>query len=182
MISDNFDDENLTSPECNSELSIRLGKMGKFVGCTNYPKCSYTRNIDSLNKFVDLLSVDNLNNRSCPLCTLPLTLKHGRYGKFIGCTGYPNCKFIEPLNKPQDIFISCPLCYEGKLMKRIKKRGSFYSCNKYPDCKYILNDLPISDKCPICSWSILTLKAIKSGGKEKVCPQKSCSYVKKVNC
>src|SRR5690606_19762921 len=86
-------------PECGNALSIRLGRNGRFIGCTNYPECSYTRNLseDGDSKTAEPEVVEG---RACPQCESPLVIKTGRYGKFIGCSAYPKCKHIEPLEKP----------------------------------------------------------------------------------
>ena len=101
----------------------------------------------------------------------------GRYGKFIGCTGYPACKYIEPLEKPHDTQVPCPTCHEGSLLKRKSRYGKiFYSCSKYPTCRYAIWNEPLAEGCPKCQWPILTVKVTKRKGTQKVCPQKECGY------
>jgi DNA topoisomerase-1 len=163
-------------PECSSPLSIRLGRNGRFIGCTQYPTCSYTRNLGDDNSS-DAAEPDIVEGRVCPTCQSPLQIKTGRYGKFIGCTGYPACKHIEPLEKPQDTGVECPQCHKGAILKRKARSGKiFYSCSGYPSCDYALWDAPIKESCPDCHWPILTLKTTKRRGVEKVCPQKDCKY------
>lgn len=165
-----------TCPECSSPLSIRLGRNGRFVGCTHYPTCSYTRNLGDDNASVSS-EPDIVDGRVCPKCESPLHIKTGRYGKFIGCSGYPACKHIEPLEKPQDTGVECPQCHKGAILKRKARSGKiFYSCSGYPSCDYALWDAPIKESCPDCQWPILTLKTTKRRGVEKVCPQKECKY------
>ncbi|MDP3903066.1 MAG: type I DNA topoisomerase, partial [Methylococcaceae bacterium] len=84
-------------PDCGSPLSIRLGKNGRFIGCTNYPTCSYTRNLNDDGAASNEPEV--VEGRVCPKCESPLVLKTGRYGKFIGCSNYPKCRHIEPIEK-----------------------------------------------------------------------------------
>lgn len=161
-------------PECGSPLSIRLGRNGRFIGCTNYPECAYTRN---LNDDGETVEPEVVEGRSCPECESPLVLKTGRYGKFIGCSAYPKCKHIEPLEKPQDTGVECPQCKKGSLLKRKSRNGKiFYSCSDYPKCDYALWNAPIKESCPDCQWPILTVKETKRRGVEKVCPQKQCKY------
>ncbi|PKM37177.1 MAG: type I DNA topoisomerase [Gammaproteobacteria bacterium HGW-Gammaproteobacteria-10] len=162
-------------PECGSPLSIRLGRNGRFIGCTNYPECSYTRN---LNEDASKSSEPEVvEGRVCPKCESPLVIKTGRYGKFIGCSGYPKCKHIEPLEKPVDTGVECPQCKKGNLLKRKSRNGKiFYSCSEYPKCSYAIWNAPVQENCPECNWPILTLKSTKRRGAEKVCPQKECSY------
>ncbi|MGZ8195543.1 MAG: type I DNA topoisomerase [Methylosarcina sp.] len=166
-------DENC--PECGSPLSIRLGRNGRFIGCTNYPECSYTRNLNEDAKIPDEPEV--VQGRSCPSCDSPLVLKAGRYGKFIGCSAYPKCRYIEPLEKPLDTGVDCPQCKKGTLLKRKSRNGKiFYSCSEYPKCSYALWNAPFKETCPACQWPILTIKETKRRGVEKVCPQKECNY------
>ncbi len=162
-------------PECASPLSIRLGRNGRFIGCTRYPDCSYTRNLHEDTTASE--DVDVVEGRQCPECASPLVIKAGRYGKFIGCSGYPKCKYIEPLEKPQDTGVTCPSCQSGSLLKRKSRNGKvFYSCSTYPKCSYAVWNAPIKEACPHCHWPILTLKTTKRNGTEKACPQKDCSY------
>ncbi len=161
-------------PKCGKPLSIRLGRRGKFIGCTAYPDCDYTRNLDDK---PGLVEPEIVEGRSCPLCDNPLVIKAGRYGKFIGCSNYPNCKHIEPLEKPADTGVECPLCHAGTLLKRKSRYGKiFYSCATYPKCTYAVWNEPVAEPCPKCQWPLLTLKTTKRRGTEKVCPQKECDY------
>jgi DNA topoisomerase-1 len=163
-------------PECSSPLSIRLGRNGRFVGCTNYPTCSYTRNLGEDN-VAATSEPEVVEGRVCPKCASTLVIKTGRYGKFVGCSAYPTCKHIEPLEKPQDTGVDCPQCKSGSILKRKARSGKiFYSCSEYPKCDYALWDAPIKESCPDCQWPILTLKTTKRRGTEKVCPQKECKY------
>jgi DNA topoisomerase-1 len=163
-------------PECQSPLSIRLGRNGRFIGCTNYPACSYTRNLSDDGAGAST-EAEVVEGRVCPKCASALVIKAGRYGKFIGCSAYPGCKFIEPLEKPQDTGVTCPKCQSGQILKRKARSGKiFYSCSGYPKCDYALWDAPIQESCPDCNWPILILKNTKRRGPEKVCPQKDCKY------
>ena len=166
-------------PECGSQLSIRLGRHGRFVGCTNYPECSYTRDLNSDGKEQEEPEI--VEGRKCPECNSDLVIKRGKYGKFIGCSSYPDCRHIEPLEKPKDTGVSCPKCGSGTMMQRKSRRGKiFYSCSCYPDCDYATWNEPLAEPCPSCGWPILTLKTTKRRGTEKVCPQQDCSYSEKV--
>lgn len=162
-------------PTCGKPLSIRLGRNGRFIGCTDYPTCSYTRNLDDNRGGSNEPEV--VEGRTCPKCASDLVIKTGKYGKFIGCSDYPNCKHIEPLDKPLDTHVTCPQCKTGSILKRKARSGKiFYSCSGYPKCSYALWNAPISESCPACEWPILTVKTTKKNGVEKVCPQKDCTY------
>ena len=161
-------------PECDSQLSIRLGRNGRFIGCTNYPECKYTRN---LNDTAETEEPEVIEGRVCPKCSSSLIIKTGRYGKFIGCSGYPTCRHIEPLEKPVDTGVSCPQCSSANILNRKSRNGKiFFSCAAYPKCQYAIWNPPVNEKCPECGWPILTVKTTKRKGSEKVCPQKDCQY------
>ncbi len=169
-------DENC--PECSSPLAIRLGKRGKFVGCTNYPTCNYTRNLDGTQMVVPEPEI--VEGRTCPLCNSALQIKQGKYGKFIGCSNYPKCKHIEPLEKPVDTGTKCPVCNKGTFLEKKSRFGKMYACSNAPACKYVVWNLPIKETCPKCGWKILTLKTTKRFGTQKVCPQKECGFIESV--
>jgi len=161
-----------TCPKCGAPLSIRLGKRGRFIGCTAYPDCDYTRNIDD-----DSNEQQLIEDRKCPKCEKDLVIKHGRYGKFIGCSGYPDCNHMEPLEKPKDTEVQCPKCKKGNILQRKSRRGKiFFSCERYPKCTYAIWNEPIAEKCPSCNWPILSIKITKRSGREKVCPEPNCKY------
>jgi len=162
-------------PKCNSPLSIRLGRHGRFIGCTNYPECDYTRDLNADRSEKEEPEV--VEGRKCPECGSDLVIKRGRYGQFIGCSAYPKCKYIEPLEKPEDTGVTCPKCNKGTLLKRKSRKGKiFYSCSTYPSCDYAVWNQPVAEPCPRCGWPILTIKTTKRKGTEKVCPQKDCSF------
>lgn len=166
-------------PKCEKPLSIRLGKRGRFIGCTGYPECDYTRNLQEDRE--TSLQPQVVEGRSCPQCNAELVIKQGKYGKFIGCSHYPTCKHMEPFEKPEDTAVTCPECHKGTLVKRKSRYGTFfYSCNQYPGCKYAVNNLPLAQVCPNCKWSILTLKTTKRRGTEKACPQKTCGFTEAI--
>ncbi len=161
-------------PKCGKKLNIRLGRRGRFVGCSGFPDCDYTRNLDDDGESSEPEVVEG---RTCPECDSPLIIRAGRYGKFIGCSSYPNCKFIEPLEKPEDTGVACPKCSKGTMLKRKSRRGKiFYSCSTYPDCDYAVWNQPSDTPCPDCGWPMLTVKTTKKRGTERVCPQQDCKF------
>jgi DNA topoisomerase I len=166
-------------PKCGKKLSSRLGRSGRFIGCTAYPECDYTRNIDGEETTASEPEV--VEDRKCPKCESDLWVRTGKYGKFIGCSSYPKCKHIESLEQPTNTGVDCPQCKKGEILVRKSRRGKiFYSCSGYPECDYALWNEPVKEPCPDCDWPILTVKTTKSRGTEKVCPQKGCGYTAKV--
>ncbi len=160
-------------PKCDKQLSIRLGRRGRFIGCSGYPECDFTQNVgDDVRAEPEVVE-----GRKCPECGGDLVVKSGKYGKFIGCGNYPNCKHMEPLEKPKDTEVACPSCQEGSILERKSRRGKiFYSCSRYPDCKYAIWNEPVNEPCPKCGWAILSLKTTKRFGTQKLCPQQHCDY------
>ncbi len=169
-------------PECGKPLLIRLGRRGKFFGCSDYPTCTFTKDAGTHqheNQEGETLSEQHMviEDRLCPKDNAPLIIRKGKYGRFIGCSNYPSCKYIEPFDKPKETGVTCPECHQGELIGRKNRFGSiFYSCNAYPKCKYAIPNPPLAETCPQCKWPILTLKTTKRWGTEKVCPQKECGY------
>ncbi|WP_037586178.1 type I DNA topoisomerase [Stenoxybacter acetivorans] len=171
-------------PKCGQhQLQIKFGKRGRFIACSGYPECDYTRNLNETAEDAAKEAEEPtiVEGRECPDCGGQLVYKRGRYGKFIGCANYPKCKHIEPLEKPKDTGVLCPKCGKGHLIERKSRYGKlFYSCNTYPKCDYATWNPPINEPCPQCSWPILTIKTTKRRGTEKVCPQKECGWAEQI--
>ncbi len=167
-----------TCPECGAALHIRNGKQGAFLGCSNYPECTYLRPLHEKSEIKKVLS-----GSSCPLCSQELVLKQGRYGLFIGCSAYPDCLHSAQLTEKavaeetqQAQEISCPTCKKGKLIQRQSRYGkTFYACDNYPSCKYAVNGKPVNEFCPDCHWPILIERKTASSFRI-ICPKKGCGY------
>ena len=89
--------------------------------------------------------------RDCPNCGKPLLYREGRFGKFISCSGYPECRYTEKLQKPvEKIGVSCPKCGGDLIVKRTRRGKIFYGCANYPACDFAEWNRPISQPCPVC--------------------------------
>jgi DNA topoisomerase-1 len=162
-------------PKCEKPLAIRLGKRGRFIGCTAYPECDYTQDLNTQPGMKSEPEI--VEGRTCPDCKGALHIKTGRYGRFVGCSNYPDCKFIEPLEKPADTGVECPKCHLTTILKRKSRKGKiFYSCGSYPKCDYALWNEPINKTCPKCAWPLLTVKESKRSGRQIICPHEGCDY------
>lgn len=160
-------------PECGSNLSIKLGRYGKFLACENYPDCKYTEKINQHQSKENDEELEKLKEKyktkKCDKCQSDMILKRGRFGIFLGCSAYPKCKNI--LNLDDDgQKIKCPLCNKGEIVKKMSRRGAFYACNNYPACKNIYRGKPIDEKCPNCE----KLMIINQKG-QKECSDKNCT-------
>lgn len=153
-------------PTCGNGLIIKFGRFGKFVACSTYPDCKFTRPMPEEQKLIEEHS-----GEICEKCGKPMVVKFGRFGSFLGCTGYPECKGIKKILKTTGV--ACPQCNEGELVEKRSKRGVFYSCSKYPECKFILPTKPTGEKCPKCSSLLIYAK----DGMVK-CSSKECDFEK----
>jgi len=106
----------------------------------------------------------------CPKCGKPMVIKTGRFGKFLACTGFPECKSTKNLkDETKKTGITCPKCDQGELVQKKSKRGKiFYGCPNWPDCDFALWDKPTGEKCPKCG-SLMVEK-----GKKVKCSNKNC--------
>lgn len=97
---------------------------------------------------------DEVSDEMCEKCGKPMVYKLGRFGKFLACSGFPDCRNTKPIVK--DIGVSCPKCHEGKVVERRSKKGRvFYGCDQYPGCDFVSWDRPSIKPCPVCrSWMI----------------------------
>ncbi len=95
---------------------------------------------------------------SCPECGNPLVIRKGRYGDFVACSNYPECKYVKKEEKEIHEIMDCPLC-DGKVIEKTTRRGKvFYGCNHYPKCKFASWDKPIDEKCPECGKVLVEKK------------------------
>lgn len=97
---------------------------------------------------------DEVSDELCEKCGKPMVYKLGRFGKFLACSGFPDCRNTKPIVK--DIGVTCPKCHEGKVVERRSKKGRvFYGCDQYPGCDFVSWDRPSIKPCPVCgSWMI----------------------------
>jgi DNA topoisomerase-1 len=87
---------------------------------------------------------------TCPECGRQLQRRVGRYGPFVGCSGYPDCRFIKR-DPPKSTGVTCPQCGQGELVEKRTRFGIFYGCERYPDCDMAVNHPPVKDHpCPEC--------------------------------
>ncbi len=157
----------LICDKCGKPMVIKWGKHGSFVACTGYPDCKNTRELT-----VDLPDIDKADLTEqdeveyCPNCGRAMVLKKGRFGQFLACSGYPDCKTTKQLGeaqKPKDVPLDekCPQC-GNQLVKKYGRFGEFIACSNYPTCKYI-QQKTIGVKCPNCSEGQIVERRSKRG-------------------
>jgi DNA topoisomerase-1 len=145
-------------------LQKRLGRYGFFIGCTRFAEedggCKYIRNLDGQER-----PEPEMLDETCPECGRPLQRKFGRFGPFVGCSGYPDCRYIKK-DPPKSTGVTCPQCKQGEIVERRTRFGLMYGCERYPDCDFAVNHPPIGDHpCPKCgSLLIRRPKSIRCWG------------------
>ena len=163
--------------KCGAKMVIKWGRNGEFLACPNYPECKNTKNFKRSETGEIAIAPEEEVNEICGECGRPMLLRWGKFGKFLGCSGYPECKNIQPLEKPVDLGIKCPECAEGNIKERKSRWGKvFYGCDKYPECKFASWDKPMPTPCPDCASPILVEKVTKRNGRTHRCYKKDCGY------
>lgn len=158
---------------CGSPLVIKWGKHGSFFACSAYDKkdpnsCTFTKeNPINLTDLDSAEMPETTEEEYCENCGRPMVLKRGRFGQFMACTGYPDCKTTRRLDqqrKVPDVPLEeqCPQCGRN-LVLRHGRYGEFVSCSGYPDCKYVKQNL-IGMKCPSCKEGDLVEKKARRRG------------------
>ncbi len=172
----------LKCPQCNSPLHIKVGKNGPFIACSAYPECDYSRDYerDEKGRIQPIEpAADIPSDKTCEQCGRPMVIKHGRYGEFLACTGYPECKHTESLNNGtngKSTGIACPEpgC-DGELVERKSRRGKiFYGCSRFPECTYAIWDKPVARKCEVCNAPFMVEKSTKRDGRFYACIAEGC--------
>lgn len=154
--------------QCGSPMVIKLGRYGKFLSCSNYPDCKNAKPLpkkegEEEDAKREELKLDpelarKLKDKKCDKCGSLMEVKVGKYGHFLGCSNYPDCKNIQPIVKFSGV--KCPRCKKGQLVERHARRTgkAFYGCNQFPRCKFATWDKPIVDKCKKCEGMLVEKK------------------------
>ncbi len=123
---------------------------------------------------------DEVSDVPCEKCGRLMVVKHGRFGKFLACPGFPECKSTKPIL--EETGVTCPACGTGRIVERKSKKGGrrFYGCTNYPDCNFVSWEKPVNRLCPECGAPYLVEKRIKELGLSHVCKQPDCGYVEPV--
>lgn len=163
--------------KCGAKMIIKTGRYGKFLACSAFPEC---RNIKGIKKeggkekkeeSEEILKLkEKYKGEKCEKCGSEMVVRSGKFGPFLGCSGYPKCKNIKNIEKDgeKELEIKCPKCKEGKIVKKFSRRGIFYACSAYPKCRNAYFAKPTGEKCPKCDSLMVE---DKNGPK---CSNKNC--------
>ncbi len=162
--------------KCGQPMARKKGRYGEFLACTGYPECKNTRRLVKVDG-QEAVVKDELLDEACPECSAQLAKKQGRYGAFVACSNYPDCRYI----KQKKTGVDCPDCKEGDIVEKKSRRGKlFYSCNRYPKCKFVLWKKPLPEPCPQCENPYLLLQITKKSGTSHICNNPNCDFKKQI--
>jgi DNA topoisomerase-1 len=162
--------------KCGKPMVIKWGRNGHFLACSGYPDCrntkEYTRNADGTLKVVP---TTRPSDQVCPACGSPMVIKRGRFGEFLACTRYPDCKTTSPIS----LGVDCPKegC-NGYLTEKRSRRGKvFFGCSNYSKtgCDFVSWDRPLPQPCPKCGAKFIVQKVTKAGTRIR-CLKEECGY------
>ncbi|MDA2933744.1 type I DNA topoisomerase [Acidobacteria bacterium AH-259-D05] len=141
--------------KCGAEMVIRWGRFGRFLACSKYPDCRNTRELPKEGDSPDQEQATEWEAKLCEKCGKPMVLKKGRFGKFLACSGYPECENTQKLSpgagqgSADEVQAEkCPQC-GSQLVQRHGRYGAFVACSNYPDCRYIKQQTT-GVSCPQC--------------------------------
>ena len=134
----------------------------------------FEKTLEEADKNIEKVAIeDQVSDVPCEKCGAMMVYKMSRYGKFLACPNFPECRFTMAL--PKNIGVPCPKC-GAELLERISRKGrKFYGCEKYPECDFVSWDRPVADKCPVCGERMV----LKSGPKDTlfhVCVNENCRH------
>lgn len=155
-------------PECGQKMVIKWGRRGQFLACPNYPACKTTMNFKKEENGDIQAEEKETTTEKCPICASDMVVKQGRFGKFLACVKYPECKGTKSFSTG----ITCPECGKGEIAERKTRKGKpFYSCSRYPECKFAIWNKPIAKTCPQCGFKLMEEKK-----DSYTCANKECDY------
>ena len=168
----------ISCTQCGEVMVIKWGRFGRFLACSSYPACKGTKEFaeDALGGIAVLDKPEIVSDETCGKCGSAMVVKTGRFGKFLACVVYPECKTTRAIG----IGVKCPEleCDGDIVQKRTKKGRVFYACNRYPKCEFSLWSRPVNTPCPSCGSPFLIEKTGK--GKQDapsvVCRDATCGY------
>lgn len=161
--------------KCGLPMVIRWGKHGRFIACTGYPKCKNTRPLEEEKTEDKVIESSQETQEICEKCGSNMVIKRSRYGRFLACSRYPECKNTKPLSSG----IKCPLDGGDIIERRTKKGRKFWSCSNYPECKFATWYRPVKESCPICGAAFLAIKNENSKSSLH-CLTENCGFQKEI--
>jgi DNA topoisomerase-1 len=162
--------------KCGSPMVIKWGRNGSFLACKAYPECKSTKEFVRRGDGTIEIVPEKTTNEKCPTCTADMKVKRGRFGEFLACSRYPDCKTTMPIS----LGVACPRpnCGGYITQKRSKRGKPFYGCSNYSktQCDFVLWDRPVPEKCPRCEAPFVVKRETKRGSTLR-CVQEGCGWL-----
>ncbi|RKD27796.1 DNA topoisomerase-1 [Caminicella sporogenes DSM 14501] len=150
---------------------VELGQISWIKLIDDFYK-PFSKILSKAEKEIEKVDLTEKTDEICEKCGSPLVIKHGRFGKFLACSNYPDCNFTKSILIKTGV--KCPICGGDIIVRKTKKGRTFYGCSNYPDCKFMTWEQPIDKRCPKCQ-SILVVKSTKNK-KTARCLNKDCDF------
>ncbi|MFW6252088.1 MAG: type I DNA topoisomerase [Halanaerobium sp.] len=173
----------VTDVEFTAELEKRLDEIEK--GNEDWKKIlrdfyePFYERLENARENMESVQIVEETDEVCEKCGSPMVVKYGRYGKFLACSSYPECKNTKPYLIKTGV--DCPECEDGEIIERTSKKGrTFYGCSNYPDCNFMSWNKPVKKPCPECG-SLMVEKTTKAKGKHYKCTNKECGHTEKAD-
>jgi DNA topoisomerase-1 len=160
--------------KCGKDMVIKWGKHGRFIACTGFPECKHTKPLETDENGQKIAEIQE-SDEKCEKCRAPMVLKSGKFGRFLACSKYPDCKSTKAISTG----IKCPEDGGDIVERRTRKGKLFFSCGNYPKCKFATWYKPINKSCPQCKANFLVEKKTKKG-EFIACLNKECGYQEEV--
>ncbi len=164
---------------CGNKMVIRWGRNGRFLACPGYPECRNTKEfVEGPGGEIRVVAREQSTEQKCDRCGSPMVIKTGRFGRFVACSAYPQCKNTKPLS----VGVHCPRpgCPGSLAEKRTRRGKLFFACTEYPKCDFALWDRPVPRPCPRCKAPFLVEKLDRNRGTRVLCREEGCGYEESV--
>ncbi len=163
----------ISCEKCGQGMVIKWGKNGYFLACSGYPDCKNTKEFRRNSEGGIEIVADEKTDVRCDDCSSPMVIKQGRFGRFLACSRYPECRGTKSLPTG----VACPQkeCSGELVEKRSRNGRTFYGCSRYPDCTFALWNRPVDKPCPLCEAPFLIEKILKAGHFIQ-CHTKGCDH------
>jgi DNA topoisomerase-1 len=162
--------------KCVAPMVIKWGRNGEFLACSAYPECKSTKEFVRKEDGTIEVAPEATTTEECENCNAKMVIKRGRFGGFLACSRYPDCKTTKPIS----VGVACPKPNCGGFLteKRSKRGKPFYGCSNYSKkhCDFVCWDRPVPQHCPQCDAPFLVKKESKRLGSRLRCIQEGCGY------
>jgi DNA topoisomerase-1 len=162
--------------KCKSPMVIKWGRNGEFLACSGYPECKNTKEFLRKEDGTIEIAPEPTTDEKCETCGAPMLVKRGRFGEFLACSRYPDCKTTRPIS----LGVACPRPNCGGFLteKRSRRGKVFFGCSNYAKtaCDFVSWDRPVPIKCPQCGAPFLVKRENRRGGGRTRCIADGCGY------